>query len=71
MLRLGRDRFDSPLMQEAYNTAYLLVMLQRRQKEEDAREFRAALDSNAGSAGVGIDDPCSAFLILLTRPPLI
>ena len=47
VLRAVRDKWDSPSLREAYDTAYLLVLLHQRRKEEDARELRGVLDTHA------------------------
>lgn len=54
VLREVRDLWSSAAMHEAYDTAYLLVLLHQRRKDEDARQLRAALDlqtSTAAAAG--------------------
>lgn len=47
VLREVRDKWDSAWLREAYDTAYLLVLLHQRRKDEDARELRSVLDSHA------------------------
>lgn len=44
-----RDTWSSAVMNEAYDTAYLLVLLHQRRKEEDARELRGALDMQSSA----------------------
>jgi hypothetical protein len=43
-LKQVRDCWNTPHMQEAYDTAYLLILLHQRRKDEDARELRGILD---------------------------
>jgi hypothetical protein len=50
VLRQVRDTWSSPAMHEAYDTAYLLVRLHQRRKDEDARVLRAAIDLQAPTA---------------------
>ncbi|KAK1763254.1 hypothetical protein QBC33DRAFT_550256 [Phialemonium atrogriseum] len=47
VLKQVRDTWTSAVMQEAYDTAYLLILLHQRRKEEDAKELRAILDMHS------------------------
>ncbi|KAG9256236.1 putative C6 transcription factor [Emericellopsis atlantica] len=46
-----RDAWNSAVLREAYDTAYLLILLHQRRKEEDCGQLRAALEMHAPSDG--------------------
>ncbi|KAJ5775321.1 uncharacterized protein N7511_000332 [Penicillium nucicola] len=56
-LREVMGAYDTASMREAYSTAYLLVALHQRRKEDDTRALAEVLRVNAPAVGwVGIDD---------------
>lgn len=44
--------YDTPVMREAYSTAYLLIALHQRRKEDDTRALAEVLRANAGAMAV-------------------
>jgi hypothetical protein len=44
--------YDTPVMREAYSTAYLLIALHQRRKEDDTRALADVLRANASAMGV-------------------
>ncbi|OGM50239.1 C6 transcription factor [Aspergillus bombycis] len=42
--------YDTDVMREAYSTAYLLILLHQRRKEEDARTLRGVLRANSAAS---------------------
>ncbi|RHZ48080.1 hypothetical protein CDV55_100464 [Aspergillus turcosus] len=49
-LREVAAAYDTDVMREAYSTAYLLILLHQRRKEEDTRALRDVLRVNANAA---------------------
>ncbi|KAF4211265.1 hypothetical protein CNMCM5878_002872 [Aspergillus fumigatiaffinis] len=49
-LREVAAAYDTEVMREAYSTAYLLILLHQRRKEEDTRALRDVLRVNANAA---------------------
>jgi hypothetical protein len=49
-LREVATAYDTDVMREAYSTAYLLILLHQRRKEEDTRALRDVLRVNANAA---------------------
>ncbi|KAJ5575804.1 hypothetical protein N7535_002730 [Penicillium sp. DV-2018c] len=49
-LREVYTAYDTPSMREAYSTAYLLIALHQRRKEDDTRILAEVLQSNAAAA---------------------
>jgi hypothetical protein len=50
-LRVVQAAYDTGVMREAYSTAYLLVALHQRRKEDDTRALAEVLRENASAAG--------------------
>ncbi|KAJ5378728.1 Transcription factor [Penicillium cosmopolitanum] len=50
-LREVQAAYDTGVMREAYSTAYLLVALHQRRKEDDTRALAEVLRANASAAG--------------------
>lgn len=50
-LREVQAAYDTDVMREAYSTAYLLVALHQRRKEDDTRALAEVLRANASAAG--------------------
>lgn len=50
-LREVLSAYETDAMREAYSTAYLLIALHQRRKEDDTRALGAVLRANAGAAG--------------------
>ena len=50
-LREVQAAYDTSVMREAYSTAYLLVALHQRRKEDDTRALAEVLRANASAAG--------------------
>ena len=50
-LREVFSAYETDAMREAYSTAYLLIALHQRRKEDDTRALGAVLRANAGAAG--------------------
>ena len=50
-LREVLTAYDTDAMREAYSTAYLLIALHQRRKEDDTRALGDVLRANAGAAG--------------------
>lgn len=48
-LQRAASTWDTPVMREAYNTAYLLIFLHQRRKEEDARALRDVLGTHSAA----------------------
>lgn len=47
--------YDTPSMREAYSTAYLLIALHQRRKEDDTRALAEVLRVNAAAAAPAVD----------------
>ena len=56
VLRRVRDAWSTAVMQEACDTAYLLVLLHQRRKEQDARDLRGVLDMHSPPVVPGNSD---------------
>ncbi|KAJ5104475.1 Transcription factor [Penicillium alfredii] len=56
-LREVHAAYDTPVMREAYSTAYLLVALHQRRKEDDTRALAEILRANSGAAAAPDHDP--------------
>jgi hypothetical protein len=64
--------YDTEVMREAYSTAYLLILLHQRRKEEDTRALRDVLRVNANAAAtappVSVDATAGGGSTSLQRP---
>ncbi|KAJ5689091.1 hypothetical protein N7462_003483 [Penicillium macrosclerotiorum] len=49
-LRTVLTAYDTPVMREAYSTAYLLIAMHQRRKEDDTRALAEVLRANAAAA---------------------
>jgi hypothetical protein len=54
-LQLVANTWNSAMMREAYNTAYLLILLHQRRKEEDAKALRDVLSMHSTAPAMTVD----------------
>jgi hypothetical protein len=54
-LQLVANTWNSAMMREAYNTAYLLILLHQRRKEEDAKALRDVLSIHSTAPAMTVD----------------
>ncbi|KAF4150847.1 hypothetical protein CNMCM6936_005745 [Aspergillus lentulus] len=71
-LREVAAAYDTEVMREAYSTAYLLILLHQRRKEEDTRALHDVLRANANAAAaaprVSVDAAAGGGSGSLQRP---
>lgn len=54
-LQIVANTWNSAVMREAYNTAYLLILLHQRRKEEDAKALRGVLSIHSTAPAMAAD----------------
>ncbi|EED16234.1 C6 transcription factor, putative [Talaromyces stipitatus ATCC 10500] len=60
-LQLVANMWNSAVMREAYNTAYLLILLHQRRKEEDAKALRDVLSMHSTAPAMTAVDSSSTW----------
>ena len=65
-LQLVANTWNSAVMSEAYNTAYLLILLHQRRKEEDAKALRDVLSIHSTAPAMTADPSSSQFASVST-----
>lgn len=54
-LELVANTWNNAMMREAYNTAYLLILLHQRRKEEDAKALRDVLNIHSAAPAITLN----------------
>lgn len=65
-LQLVANTWNNAMMREAYNTAYLLMLLHQRRKEEDAKALRDVLSVHSTAPAMTVDSSSQQFANLGT-----